>query len=313
MSTTDTPSPVEELPASEREPYEDENNRSDANEKSKVSKAEKGPSTGTRFSAEEIYENVREAAVEELERSTMGLLWSALAAGLTIGFSFLGAAYLASLAPERWSAAAAAVGYPLGFIFVVLARNQLFTENTLEPIIPLLHRPNFVTLRKLLSLWATVFAGNMVGTLAFAALLAWTPVVTPDIHGFLTHLAQEATFGGFWFVLYRAIFAGWLIALMAWLISSTRSTGAQVALIWMTTAPISAFGFRHSIAGSTEAFFEAMSGLNGWGHAIFGFVAPAVIGNIVGGVLFVALLNHGQVKADKEQKRAERIADAPLF
>jgi formate/nitrite transporter FocA (FNT family) len=279
--------------------------RADPEQTEGPKKGDKAPATGTRYSAHEIYENVRETAVEELERPVAALLWSALAAGLTIGFSFVGSAYLATLAPEHLHKAAAAAGYPLGFIFVVLARNQLFTENTLEPIIPLLHAPSWGTLRKLLTLWATVLAGNMVGTLVFAALFAWTPIVGEEIQSSLRALAQESTAGGFWLVLYQAVFAGWLIALMAWLIASTRATGAQVALIWLTTAPISAFGFRHSIAGSTEAFYRAMLGFTSWGEAVFDFVVPAVVGNVVGGVLFVALLNHGQVAADKSEETEE--------
>jgi formate/nitrite transporter FocA (FNT family) len=108
--------------------------------------------------------------------------------------------------------------------------------------------------------------------------------------------ALEGTFGS---QFYHAIFAGWLIALTAWLVSATSFTGAQIALIWLTTAPIAALDFRHSIAGSVEAFFAASSGLADWWTALGGFVAPAVLGNIVGGVLFVAMLNHGQVSGKR--------------
>jgi formate/nitrite transporter FocA (FNT family) len=111
--------------------------------------------------------------------------------------------------------------------------------------------------------------------------------------------AESSTSGGFLLVAYRAIYAGWLIALMAWLIASTRSTGAQIVLVFLTTAPIGALGFRHSIAGAVEAFYRCFAGSAGWGEMWAGFITPALIGNIIGGVLFVALLNHGQVSADR--------------
>jgi formate/nitrite transporter FocA (FNT family) len=98
---------------------------------------------------------------------------------------------------------------------------------------------------------------------------------------------------------YHAIFAGWLIALTAWLVSATTFTGAQIALIWLTTAPIAALDFRHSIAGSVEAFFGAASGITTWWAALGGFAVPTVLGNIVGGVLFVAILNHSQVSSKR--------------
>jgi formate/nitrite transporter FocA (FNT family) len=255
------------------------------------------------MSADEIYHNVRRTAEEELDRPGLALFWSALAAGLIIGFSFIGATYLRGLAPEHLRPAAVAAGYPLGFIFVVLARNQLFTENTLEPIIPLLHRPSWALMRRLAALWAIVLCGNLIGTLIFAGLLAYTPLVASSFRQALLDVAGEGTAGGFGLVLYRGIFGGWLIALMAWLIASTRDTVAQILLIWLTTAPIAAFGFRHSIAGSAEAFYQALAGTNTWGASIAGFLVPAILGNIVGGVVLVALLNHGQVAAGAKEKQ----------
>jgi formate/nitrite transporter FocA (FNT family) len=254
-----------------------------------------GGSVGTRMSADEIYDNVADAAEEELERPASALIWSAIAAGLTIGFSFFAAAFLSSLASDRFARAAAAAGYPLGFIFVVLARNQLFTENTLEPILPLLRQPTWTTLRKVLGLWGAVLGGNIVGGLAIASLAARTAVFEPGLAAPLLRLAREATEGGFGTVAYKAIFAGWLIALMAWLIASTHSTFAQVVLVWLSTAPIAAFGFRHSIAGAVEAFYRAFAGDASWGRMLGEFIVPAVLGNIFGGVFLVALLNYGQV------------------
>jgi formate/nitrite transporter FocA (FNT family) len=259
------------------------------------------PAAGTRFSADEIYENVRVAAEKEMERPSAALLWSAVAAGLTIAFSFLAGAYLSTLVPDRFTDAAAAAGYPLGFIFVVLGRNQLFTENTLEPIIPFLNDPTAARLRGLLSLWGIVLAGNLLGAAIVAWLLCRTPVVDADLQTSLAHLAERTTRGAFIDVAYRAVFAGWLIALMAWLISSTRATGAQLAFVWLTTAPISALGFRHSIAGSVEAFYRLFAGTMSWRQLSVDFLLAALIGNVCGGVLFVALLNHGQVVAGREE------------
>ena len=257
------------------------------------------PAVGTRLSAEEIHENVREAAESEMRRSAWALFWSALGAGLTISFSFLAAGYLAMQVPDAWRPAAAAAGYPLGFIFVVLARSQLFTENTLEPIIPLLNDPSARMLGRVLRLWAIVLFGNLLGALIIAWALARSPVVDATLSQSLGRLAVESTSGGFQTVFYRAIFAGWLVALMAWLVASTSLTGAQIALIWLTTAPIAAFGFRHSIAGAVEAFYRVGIASAPWSAMLGQFIAPAVLGNIVGGALLVGLVNHGQVAADR--------------
>lgn len=256
------------------------------------------PDSGTRLSAQEIHDNIETPGRKELERSSLALFWSALASGLVVGFSFLAGGYVTEMVPEAYAAAATAAVYPLGFIFVIMARSELFTENTLVPVIPFLHRRDLRTFKQLMRLWALLLVGNLLGAVAFGLVLGHTPMVEPSLRPGLLRVAEHVTSGGFWTVAYKAIFAGWLIALLSWLLASTHATGAQLALIWLTTAPISAFNFRHSIAGSVEAFYRAAVGAVSWGDMIGSFVVPAVLGNAVGGVLLVAILNYGQVAAE---------------
>ncbi len=271
------------------------------------------PGSGTRLSAAEIHDNVVVAADEEMSRPAVELALSSFQAGLMIGFSLLASAYLASLVGPEHRAAAAAAGYPLGFIFVVLARSQLFTENTLDPLLPLLERRDGETLRGVLRLWGIVLGGNLLGTLVFAVVAARTPMINESLGASLHEVAEHATTGGFGLVLYRSIFGGWLVALMAWLVASTSFTGAQILFVWLTTAPIAAFGFRHAIAGAAEAFYQAASGRATWGEMIGAFLIPAILGNVIGGGVLVALLNHGQVtsRLDSRKRRRSTERDAP--
>lgn len=254
-----------------------------------------GPQVGTRFSAEEIHENVSRAAEEELKRPASELVWSALASGLLIGFSFLASSFVASLVPDSLQPAANALGYPLGFLYVVHGRHQLFTENTLEPVIPLLEKRNAQTLWQLLRLWGIVLPLNLLGALAFALVVGHTEVMEPKVQESMLALARHATSGGALVVFYKGIWAGWLVAMMAWLIGATRDTTAQIILVWLATSPIAAFGFKHSIAGAVEAFYRAGIGDTSWWSMIGSFEIPAIVGNVVGGVVLVALVNHGQV------------------
>jgi formate/nitrite transporter FocA (FNT family) len=258
------------------------------------------PEEGTRLTAAQIHENILRPAEQEIRRPAAALLWSALAAGLVIGFSPLASAFLAQVASDPYKHAAAAAAYPLGFIFVIIARSELFTENTLVPVIPLLERPDLKTFGRVARVWVLLLGGNLVGTLIFALALAWTSLLQPPVASELLSLARVATTGGFPEIAYAAVFAGWLMALLAWLLASTTSTLAQIVLIWLCTAPISALHFRHSIVGSTEAFYRAILGDASWWAMVGGFVTPAVLGNAVGGVLLVALLNHSQVVADRD-------------
>jgi len=262
--------------------------------------AEHQPESGTRLSAAQIHRNVLLPGLKELERPAAALLWSSLASGLVIGFSFLGGAYLASLVGDAGKTAAASAAYPLGFIFVIMARSELFTENTLIPVVPFLEARDWNTFLALLRVWGLLLVGNLVGAAIFGWTLARTSMVEPGLHIELTRIAAHTTMAGFGHVAYAGVFAGWLIALLAWLLAATHATGAQIALIWLCTAPISALDFRHSIVGSVEAFYRAASGGAGWGEMLAGFVVPSVIGNAIGGVLLVALLNYGQVAPARE-------------
>jgi formate/nitrite transporter FocA (FNT family) len=259
------------------------------------------PETGTRLSAGEIHDNVMSEADEELERAAASLHISSFASGLAIGFSFLGGAYAGSLVAPVYRPAAAAAAYPLGFMFVIMARSELFTENTLTPVLPLLHRRDLTTLRKMLRVWALLLAGNLAGTLLFSWLMASTPAIPEGLKPVMLAMADKTTALPFMLTLYHGIFAGWLIALLTWLLASTHQTGAQLALIWLLTAPIAAFEFKHSIVGSTEAFYRAWAGSAGWG-SMSAFILAAVIGNTIGGVLLVAILNYGQVVTERKEK-----------
>jgi formate/nitrite transporter FocA (FNT family) len=258
------------------------------------------PEEGTRLTAAQIHENVLRPAEHEIRRTAAALLWSSLAAGLVIGFSALGAAFAAHVAPEPYEHAAASAAYPLGFIFVIMARSELFTENTLVPVVPLLERRDLETLGLVGRIWGLLLAGNLVGTVVFALALARTDLLRPEFAAELLELSRGATAGSFVDIAYAAVFAGWLMALLAWLLASTTETMAQIVFIWLCTAPISALRLPHSIVGATEAFYRSALGDSSWGAMLGGFVLPAVLGNAVGGVLLVALLNYGQVLADRE-------------
>jgi formate/nitrite transporter FocA (FNT family) len=264
-------------------------------------KSVRQPETGTRLSAIEIHENIRAPAEEELERPASSLVFSSVAAGMLIGFSFLSSAFLSHYAPESIKHPLATAAYPIGFMFVILGRNELFTENTLEPVIPLLHKRDSRTLKQMLRMWGLLIVGNLLGALLFAWLLGRTTMIESSLHPTMQKLAAESTNGGFGEVFYKAIFGGWLIALLTWLLASTTDTIAQLCLIWVTTAPIAAFHFRHSIAGSVEAFYRAITGTAGWGEMFGGFVMPALLGNAIGGVLLVALFNYAQVAEEHQE------------
>jgi formate/nitrite transporter FocA (FNT family) len=246
-------------------------------------------------SAKVVHEAIRMEGTEELERPSTSILWSGLAAGLTMGCSMLGEGLLqASLPDTPWRPLVASFGYSLGFLFVTMGRQQLFTETTLTVMLPVLHKTHRVS--DTARYWTLVFAANIVGTLLLAAAATIPHLFKPEaVHAF-TDLGVKAVAPGFVGVLVKAVFAGWLIALMVWLMPAASS--AKFVVIVAVTWLISVAEFSHVIAGSIEAAFAAMQDAIGWDSYVVGFLVPALIGNSIGGVVFVALLNHAQVKEE---------------
>jgi formate-nitrite transporter family protein len=247
-------------------------------------------------SAQIIHEVVRRQGEEELRRTSSGLAWSGLAAGLSMGFSLVSEGLLDAYLPDaQWKPLLTKLGYSVGFLIVIIGRQQLFTENTLTPIIPLLARRNLETLKNVLRLWGVVFVANIVGTLAVAWVLGNTNIFEPHIRESFKKLSLDATGQGFGLSLLKGVFSGWLIALMVWMLGGLKEV--NVSIIVIITYLIGIAGLTHIIAGAVEAMYLATTGATGWLQVIGRFMVPTLIGNVLGGVSLVAVVNHAQVVA----------------
>jgi formate/nitrite transporter FocA (FNT family) len=254
-------------------------------------------------SAHVVYEAIRKEGRHELERKNSSLAWSGLAAGLSMGFSFVTMALLHHHLPDTpWRPLVATLGYSVGFLIVILGRQQLFTENTLTVILPLLTRKRMRDVVKVTQLWSVVLAANLLGGLIFAWVVAKTAAFDPHLHQAFDDVASQSLSHPFAVTLLRGIFAGWLIALMVWLLPAAET--ARIWVIIILTWMVGAFHFPHIIAGAAETFYLALNGLRGWGEVLGGFLLPALIGNTIGGVTLVAALVHAQIVGDKQQRGA---------
>ncbi|HET7572881.1 MAG TPA: formate/nitrite transporter family protein [Gaiellaceae bacterium] len=252
-------------------------------------------SHSARPQAEEILDRVISDAEEELDRSSAGLAISGFAAGLTMGLSALGVAVLAHLLPhEHWAPLVAYLLYPLGFVAVIIGRAQLFTENTLYPVVLLLDRREgyLGTLR----LWVVVFCANVAGVVVFAVLMTEVHTIARPTQEVLVELGLGAATNTWGHVFWTGVIGGWLIALVAWLVEGAEMSIGQIAVIWLLTYLVGVGGFAHCIASSGEILAAAFDGaLSGW--RFLSWLSAATLGNVAGGVLIVALLNYGQVMA----------------
>ena len=241
-----------------------------------------------------IYEAVRRYGEEEMARPAVSLWWSGLAAGLSISFSLLAQAILSMHLPEApWRKLVVAVGYPVGFLMVVLARQQLFTENTISVVLPVMAHPTRANLGRGLRMWAIVLAANLLGTLFAALFISYTPVITAELRREMLEISRHALQYDWLEMGMRGITSGYLMAAMVWLVPAARV--AQFHIVLLMTYLIGVGNFAHIVAGSVEAFLLVANGELGPWSMLGGFTLPVLTGNIVGGTALFALISYAQV------------------
>jgi len=241
--------------------------------------------------AKVIHEIVRDEGEEELARGAGAIVWSGLTAGLSMGFSFLALALIQSDLPDvPYRSLIDSFGYSLGFVIAVLGRQELFTESTLTAVLPVFVRRDARTALALARFWALVLSANLLGTFIFAALLSINGLFSEPVQTALKDISQQSVSGLFWPTLVKSVLSGWLIALMVWLLPSAKS--ARLFVIILLTYVVAIGHFSHIIAGSVEAFYAVLTGYASIGDYVVRFLVPTLIGNTIGGVALVALLNH---------------------
>jgi formate-nitrite transporter family protein len=246
-----------------------------------------------------VHEAVRKEGEAELARPSSALAWSGLAAGLSMGFTLFAEGLLHSHLPDvPWRPLITKFGYTIGFLIVILGRQQLFTENTLTVMLPLLHNRDLATLLNVLRLWGIVLVANLVGIWLFTQALR-EPVFEPQVLESFRTIGREAMAPGAVAIFFKAIFGGWLIALMVWLLPGSESSRLPTILI--ITYVVGLGKMAHIIGGSAETMYLSTIGEMPFSQYLTGYMVPTLLGNIIGGVALVAALNYAQVVSGKNK------------
>jgi formate-nitrite transporter family protein len=234
-----------------------------------------------------------EQATEELDRPVTGLAVSGCLAGFGVSVSLLLMAVLHTVAADTLAPPVltllAANLYAVGFVIVILARTDLFTEYTTIAILPVLTRD--ASLGALGRLWALIYAGNLVGVTAFAVLTVLLgprlEIVAPEV---LETLAREVVRHPWWVLLLSATLAGWLIGLLSWLVIAGRDTTSQIVFIWLVTGTIGLGRLHHAIMGAAEIIAAILVGRGTTVADLGDFLVRATLGNALGGAVFAVLI-----------------------
>lgn len=241
-----------------------------------------------------IYEIVRRIGEDEMSRPAVSLWWSGVAAGLSISFSVLAEALLRKELPEApWRHLVTGLGFPIGFLMVVLGRQQLFTENTITVVLPVMSEPRAGKFVAAGRLWAIVLVANLVGALCAAAFCTFAPVIDDSTRAAMLDVSRDLMAHPWLEMGLRGITSGFLMAAMVWMIAGASS--GQLPIVYLMTYLIGAGGFAHIVTGSMNAFLLVLGGAMAPAQMVLDFALPVLAGNIVGGTALFALLSYAQV------------------
>jgi len=247
---------------------------------------------------DEILDEQIEMAMHEHNRSNHDLFFSAVSAGLEIGFSVFLMATIYTLLDGVVEPSVlhilVSMAYPIGFIFVIIGKSELFTEHTTLAVVPVLSKN--ATVKSLLGLWLIIYSGNLLGGYFFGYLLSILPkeLDVIDIGSFYV-LAEKLVDFPWHTILLSGVLAGWLMGLLSWLVTSSQETISRILIIGLITSVIGIGGLHHSIVGSIEVFTACITSLDMTWRDYLHVQVWATLGNIIGGVVFVAFVKFSHV------------------
>ena len=236
-------------------------------------------------------------STHEYRRPNYRLFISSLSAGLEIGFSIFLMGTLYSLFSDQVSKDSLhlimSIAYPIGFVFVIIGRSELFTEHTTLAILPVLNKNT--SLKSLFVLWAIILTGNLIGGYMFSGILTYfTPEFGTITNEAFVHLAHKVIDFPLKLIFVSAVLAGWLMGLLSWLVASSQETISRLFMIILVTTTIGIGGLHHSIVGSIEVFTGLLIDPTITVMDYIAFEVTSVMGNAVGGVFFVGIIKYGQ-------------------
>ncbi len=201
------------------------------------------------------------------------------------------------------------LGYTFGFIIVIMARQQLFTENTVTAVLPVMHNPTLGNVGLLMRLWSVVLAGNLIGTAVAAWAFNYMPIFDEPTRQAFVSIAEDVMKNSPTEMFANAIISGWLVATMVWMFPVAGA--AKIVVIILMTWLIALADTTHIVVGSVEILYLVFNGNLPWSDFIWPFALPTLAGNICGGTFIFALLSHAQIRNDMSSKRkAEARAQA---
>jgi formate/nitrite transporter FocA (FNT family) len=248
---------------------------------------------------EETYERLVSEGHERLDRPLLPLVSTGLLGGVDVAVGVL--LYLV-LKAETGNALIASLGFTVGFVGLLLAKSELFTENFLVPVIAVVAKDG--TLGQLVRLWAVTLAANLVAGFAMAGMIV---VALPQVREVAASSGSHyAHLGISWRSFFLAVLAGAVITLLTRMQHATENLGVQlVPAVLMSFVLVGAQLF-HSVLDSILMFAGLLGGKADYTYLDWlGALVWSGFGNLVGGLVLVTGVRLLRIPHRVAEDRAE--------
>lgn len=248
------------------------------------------------INAPTVYQIIANDGIEEMERPLSSLWWSGVAAGIAITVSlYMMGALRVSLDGLAGAYTLEKFGYCFGFLIVVLGRLQLFTENTITPVLPVLRNRSAASFKCIARLWGVVLLANLLGTFLAVFIPYMLPLASEAQNQAMLEISIHFAHRPPVDVFFTAIPAGFLVAAMVWMMPSSK--GFEIWTIILMTFAIAVADTSHVVVGSAEIWNAMLYGEIGFFAGLLQ-IALAGAGNIIGGSFLFAFLAYAQVSEE---------------
>lgn len=244
----------------------------------------------------EIFRRTRAEGARRLQRSKLEISSTSLVAGFDVVFGIVALATITAALTPRFGEEAGhlvgALGFGIGFIFIVVGRSELFTENFLVPVTAL--RRGSISKLLLARLWVISPIFNLLGGIALVLIVTVHGVLPDGAGQAMATIAEDADQAPLLAAFLSAVVAGALITVMTWLVEGVGSIGGRILCAWIGGVLLTLGAFNHVIVVTLEMVFGARFGADVSALDIVANFAVAAAGNMIGGLVFVTLTRTGQ-------------------
>lgn len=254
---------------------------------------------------QDIWQDAIDEGERRLHRGWSGLAATGFAGGAEVAFGLLAVVVVSGAAaevmPEQLAHVLGASVFGIAFVLITLGRAELFTENFQIPLAAV--HAGRATTGDLLRMWGITLACNMGGLLAFLGLLAVGGVLEEPSVRAVGALADTYATRDVLPAFVSAVLAGTVMTLFTWVVQAADDAVARVLVALAVGFLLLAPSLNHAVVSFGEILFALLTGQGASTVGdLFGNLAIATAGNVVGGVGIVFTVRLAQVRGEPGER-----------